>query len=68
MERRRLKLGMKVGVRPANLSKSLGLRTATVVGLIDRPGYRQHRAIVRYEDTGKRVELPLSRLAPIERP
>lgn len=68
MERRRLKLGMKVGIRPANRKPSLNLRTAVLIGLISPPGYRQKRAIVKYEDTGERVELPLSRLAPLERP
>jgi hypothetical protein len=68
VERRRLKLGMKVGIRPANRKPSLNLRTAVLIGLISPPGYRQKRAIVKYEDTGERVEPPLSRLAPLPRP
>jgi hypothetical protein len=65
VERRKLKVGMKAGIRPSGQRPDLKPRPALVVALIDRPGYRQNSAIVEYEENGVRVELPLARLAPI---
>ena len=67
MERCRLKIGMQVGIIAANGRRSLGLRRAEVVALIDRPGYRRNLAEIRYEDTGRTVRLSLWRLAPLPR-
>lgn len=53
---------MKVGIRPNGQRRDLKPRHALVIALIDRPGYRQNSAIIEYEDTGGRVELPLARL------
>ena len=64
VERRKLKVGMKVGIRPSGRRPDLKPRPALIIALIDRPGYRQNSAIVEYEDTGGRVGLPLGRLAP----
>lgn len=64
MERRKLKVGMKVGIRPSGRRPDLKPRPATVVALVDRPGYRQNSAIVEFDDMGGRVDLPLFRLAP----
>jgi len=65
VERRRLKIGMQVGIRPANRAPAIKPRLATVRALIDRPGTRQNRALVEYADSGVSVELPLWRLAPL---
>lgn len=60
MERRRIKLGQQVGVRPASRRSSYPVRAATVRGVIHRPG-RNSRAVVVLED-GDVAELPLWRL------
>lgn len=65
MERRKLKVGMQVGIRPANRAPAIAPRPARIWALIDRPGYRQNRALVEYLDNGVRVEVPLSRIAPL---
>lgn len=66
MERRKLKVGMKVGIRPSGRRSDLGSRAALVIALINRPGYRQNSAIIEYEENGVRVELPLARLTPFD--
>jgi hypothetical protein len=63
MERRKLKIGMKVGIRPANRAR-VAPRPATVRALIDNPGYRQHRALVEYAENGVRGEVALWRIVP----
>lgn len=64
MERRKLKVGMQVGIRPANRARAISPRLATVRALIDNSGYRQNRALVEYADSGMQVEVPLARIAP----
>lgn len=62
VERRRLRVGMEVGVLPASLARTPRPRPAMVLELIDSLEYRCNRAKVQFEDTGVVVSLPLRRL------
>lgn len=57
-----MKVGMRVGIRSANLTPTLSPRAAEIIFLEDLPGYRRNRVEVRYEDSGKMVNLPLDRV------
>lgn len=67
MERREVRVGREVAIRPAGAHRTLARKHGKVVGIEDRPGYRQHRALVRMHDSGEIVTLRLARLESVKR-